>query len=179
MTILEKIKNALKGNAISDEDAAKIIAQIELDKVDTPETKKDAIPDPPKPDGISLELKAMFEAQAKQILDLTGLVASSVKSVASAEKVASAKLQIIAEKLPEAWAGRVNVESETSIEDQVKVLKEEFTAIQQGIINDAVASGAYAPGSTQMKERSEEEWTKLMNEETKTGNPGVVDLGIK
>jgi len=179
MTILEIIKKALKGNAISDEDAAKIIKDVEAEKADTikdeekEEEKKVELP------GISPELKAMFEAQAKQILDLTGLVASSVKSVASAEKVASAKLQIIAEKLPEAWAGRVNVESETSIEDQVKVLKEEFTAIQQGIINDAVASGAYAPGSTQMKERSEEEWTKLMNEETKTGNPGVVDLGIK
>ena len=135
--------------------------------------------DPPKTDDVPAGIKALLDAQAKQIADLAGLVAGSVKTVASAEKTATAKKLISDAKLPENWAGRVNVESESSIEDQVNALKEEYTSIQQGVINDAVASGQYAPGSVQLKERSEEEWTKLMNEDSKTGNPGVVDLGIK
>lgn len=135
--------------------------------------------EPEKTDDVPAGIKALLDAQAKQIADLAGLVAGSVKTVASAEKTASAKRLISDAKLPEGWAGRVNVESETSIEDQVNALKEEYTSIQQGVINEAVASGQYAPGSVQLKERSEEEWTKLMNEESKTGNPGVVDLGIK
>jgi hypothetical protein len=132
-----------------------------------------------KTDDVPAGIKALLDAQAKQIETLTGLVTKSVNSVASAEKTATAKRLISDAKLPENWAGRVNVESEISIEDQVNTLKEEYTSIQQGIINEAVASGQYAPGSVQLKERSEEEWTKLMNEESKTGNQGVVDLGIK
>ena len=145
--------------------------------VKTPEPKKD--PEPVKVDGLSPEITKLIEAQNKQIEDLKGLVHSSVKSVASADKTAAAKRLLAEKKLPEGWLNRIQAESEISIEDQVKALNDEYVSIQQGVINEAVESGKYAPGFQQPKERSEEEWTKLMNEDSKSGNPGVVDLGIK
>ena len=45
--------------------------------------------------------------------------------------------------LPDSWLGRVDLASETSIEDQIKALSEEFTGIQQKAIDDAVARGTW------------------------------------
>lgn len=138
--------------------------------------------DPPKNDDPKLDpaIKALIEAQNKQIDELKGLITSSSKKVDNAEKAATAKKLLGVENLPEGWISRVQLESETSIEDQVKALKDEYVSIQQGVMDEAVKSGKYSPGFTAPKERSEEEWTKLMNEEgQKASNPGVVDLGIK
>lgn len=183
---VESAVDAFKENILPAIQEAETSATAEYEKkhglkdgkpVKDPEPKKD--PEPVKVDGLSPEITKLIEAQNKQIEDLKGLVQSSVKSVASAEKTAAAKRLLAEKKLPEGWLNRIQAESETSIEDQVKALHDEYVSIQQGVINEAVESGKYTPGFQQPKERSEEEWTKLMNEDSKTGNPGVVDLGIK
>ena len=137
--------------------------------------------EPPKPDDPKIDpsIKALIEVQNKQIEELKTLVTSSSKKVDNAEKATAAKKLLAEEKLPEGWLSRFQLESETSIEEQVKALKEEYVSIQQGVMDEAVKSGKYSPGFTAPKERSEEEWSKLMNENSKTSNPGVVDLGIK
>ena len=83
--------------------------------------------------------------------------------------------------LPDSWLGRVDLASETSIEDQIKTLSEEYTGIQQKAIDDAVARGDYAPGSVNLPERSEADWAKLMDQDAdkSANNPGVVNLGIE
>ncbi len=91
-------------------------------------------------------------------------------------KLTSAMSLIAEKKLPANWINRIQPESGTSIEDQVKALETEFTNIRTGIINEAVAIGQFASLSGQMPDRTEEEWTKLMNGETPAG---MIDLGIK
>lgn len=132
----------------------------------------------PAPSKLDPELAKLIEAQNKTIEELKGMVQSNVKTVASAEKIASAKKLLSEKKLPDNWIGRINADAETSIEDQVKALHDEYVSIQQGVINAAVESGQYTPGFQTPKERTQEEWTKLMDTDTKTANPGVVDLGI-
>jgi len=90
-------------------------------------------------------------------------------------KLTSAMSLISEKKLPANWINRIQPESETSIEDQVKALETEFANIRTGIINEAVAVGQFESLSGQMPDRTEGEWTKLMNGETPAG---MIDLGL-
>lgn len=83
-----------------------------------------------------------------------------------------------AAELPEGWLPRIDVNSETAIEDQVKALTEEYTGIQQKAIDARVASGDFRPGSFEVKDRSVEDWAKLMDSDVSQNNPGKVDLGL-
>ena len=105
----------------------------------------------------------------------------SITNSANEAKKETARKQLKDANLPDSWLGRVDLASETSIEDQIKVLSEEYTEIQQKAIDDAVARGDYAPGSVNLLERSEADWAKLMdqNVDSNTNNPGVVNLGIE
>lgn len=134
--------------------------------------------DPTKIEGLSPELQALFTAQSKQISDLAATVTGYAKTNANSEKAATAKALITSAKLPENWLSRVNLESETPLEDQVKTLGDEFIGIQQKAIDAKVASGEYTPGSVQLKDRSEAEWTTLMNSDVTPNNSGTVDLGL-
>lgn len=136
------------------------------------------IVDPTKIEGLSPELKALIEGMSKQITDLGESVKGYQKSTANSAKAATAKALISNAKLPDNWLSRVNLESETTLEDQIKALETEYIDIQQKAIDDKVASGEYTPGSVQMKDRSEAEWTSLMNSDVTPNNSGTVDLGL-
>lgn len=138
----------------------------------------------PNPDedpykGLPPAVVKLIEAQNKQLEELKGLVETKSKETATAEKKATAKALVVNAKLPEGWLERVNLESETSLEDQVKALGEEYIKIQQDAINEKVASGEYSVGSFQPRDRSEADWAKLMDGDTTPNNPGTVDLGLK
>ena len=111
---------------------------------------------------LSPELKAYLESMRKSVDDMAKKVGDSITN-------------------SDSWLGRVDLASETSIEDQIKALSEEFTGIQQKAIDDAVARGNYAPGSVNLPERSEADWAKLMDQDAdkSANNPGVVNLGIE
>jgi len=136
-------------------------------------------PDEDQYKGLPPTIVKLIEAQNKQLEELKGLVESKSKETDTAEKKASAKALVTNAKLPESWLDRVNLESETSLEDQVKALSDEYTKIQQDTINEKVASGEYSVGSFQPKDRSEADWAKLMDGDTTPNNPGTVDLGLK
>lgn len=136
-------------------------------------------PDEDQYKGLPPAIVKLIEAQNKQLEELKGLVESKSKETATAEKKATAKALVANAKLPESWLDRVNLESETSLEDQVKALSDEYTKIQQDTINEKVASGEYSVGSFQPKDRSEADWAKLMDGDTTPNNPGTVDLGLK
>lgn len=130
-------------------------------------------------DGLSPELKAFIEQTTKKMEEMEKRVETSTKSAANAEKMATAKTLLSDAKLPVGWISRINPDSETSLQDQVKALTDEYTAIQQDIIGKAVENGDYAPGGgAALTDRSEEDWAKLMDGDSKASNPGVVDLGI-
>jgi len=68
----------------------------------------------------------------------------SKREQAAAELAKSTKLP---KKLQEKWIGRIDLTSETSIEDQVRALEDEWTDVHQGEINEEIKTGKYVPGS--------------------------------
>lgn len=131
--------------------------------------------------GLSPEVQTLLDAMQKKIDDLSKNVTTTLTASANEAKKGKAAQLLKDAELPDAWLGRVDLSSETSLEDQVKVLKEEYTGIQQKAIDAAVASGQYSPGSYQLPERSEADWAKLMNgdDAASATNPGVINLGIE
>lgn len=135
-------------------------------------------PEGDKTKGLDPAIKELIENQNKQVQEMKAMLEKSQKEAANAGKLATAKGLISAAKLPEGWISRINVESETTLENQVKALQDDYTAIRQGAIDEAVANGDYTPGATELPERSEAEWAKLMDSDETPSNPGTVDLGI-
>ena len=119
----------------------------------------------------------LLKAQQKQISELTASVSSVVSTVTTSTKQASARTLFADAKLPEKWFNRIDVNSETSVEDQIKELQEEYAEIRQSVIDDEVAGGGYKPNSYKPKERSEKEWLELMEDEENSNN-GTASLGL-
>ncbi len=136
-------------------------------------------PDEDKFKGLDPSVKALIEAQNKQLEEMKALIEGNQKKAATAEMSVKAKKLMEDAKLPENWLGRVDLESKTPIEDQVKILSDEYIKIQQDAINQKVANGEYHVGGFQPKDRSEADWAKLMDGDTNPNNPGTVDLGLK
>lgn len=130
---------------------------------------------------LSPGVQAYLEGMKKSFEDALKKVDTTINTTANEAKKGKAAQLVKDAELPDAWLNRVDLASETSLEDQVKTLKEEYTGIQQKAIDEAVASGQYSPGSYQLPERSEADWAKLMNgdSEAKTSNSGIIDLGIE
>lgn len=131
-------------------------------------------------EGLSPAMVKMLKAQQKQITDLTTSVTTLTGNISTSAKQASAKALFDDAKLPEKWFKRIDVNSETSVEDQIKELQEEYAEIRQSSINDEVEAGNYKPHVTTPKDRTEKEWETLMNEESGAGeSSGTASLGLE
>lgn len=149
--------------------------------VEDPEGKEKK-PDEEALKDLSPEVKTYLEGMKKSFEDALKKVDTTIATTANEAKKGKAAQLVKDAELPDAWLNRVDLASETSLEEQVKTLKEEYTDIQQKAIDAAVARGDYAPGSIQLPERSEADWAKLMNQDVtdaNTNNPGVVNLGVE
>lgn len=135
-------------------------------------------PDEDKFKGLDPAVKAVLDAQNKQLEEMKELLKGNQQSASLAEKKTTAASLLKTAELPEGWLDRIKFDSDVKLEDQVKALGEEFVSIQQKAIDDKVASGEYTLGSVQLKDRSEAEWTKLMDSDVTPNNPGTVDLGL-
>ena len=130
-------------------------------------------------EGVPASLMKLFKAQQKQISELTNSVTTLTGNITTSSKQASAKVQDDNAKLPENWFKRIDVNSEISVEDQIKELAEEYAEIRQSAVRDEIENGNYTPQS-QVKDRSEKEWLDIMNKEEGTGeSSGVASLGIE
>lgn len=124
--------------------------------------------------------KKMIKMQQKQIETLTNGISTLTKTVTDSGKINSAKTLFDNSKLPEKWFKRVDVNSEISVEDQIKDLQEEYKEIRQGAVTEEVEAGNYRPYVAQPKDRTEKEWLEIMNKEEGTGeSSGVASLGIE
>lgn len=124
--------------------------------------------------------KKLFKVQQKQIKDLTDGITTLTKTVTDSGKTNSAKKLFDDAKLPGKWFKRIDVNSETSVEDQIKDLQEEYKEIRQGAVTEEVEAGNYRPYVAQPKDRSEKEWLEIMNREEGSGeSSGVASLGIE
>ena len=129
-------------------------------------------------EGLPTSVVKLLKAQQKQISELAASVSTVASTVTTSTKQASAKALFADSKLPAKWFNRIDVNSETSVEDQIKELQEEFAEIKQSVIDDEVASGDYKPNSYKPKERTEQEWLKLMEDEEGSDN-GTASLGLE
>lgn len=129
-------------------------------------------------EGLPASVVKLLKAQQKQISELAASVSTVATTVTTSTKQASAKALFADSKLPAKWFNRIDVNSETSVEDQIKELQEEFAEIKQSVIDDEVAGGGYKPNSYKPKERTEQEWLKLMEDEESSDN-GTASLGLE
>lgn len=124
--------------------------------------------------------KKLLKAQQKQIETLTDGITTLTKTVTESGKTSSARKLFDESKLPEKWLKRIDVNSETSIEDQIKDLQEEYKEIRQSAVSEEVEAGNYKPYVAQPKDRTEKEWLEIMNKEEVAGEAsGVANLGIE
>ena len=129
-------------------------------------------------EGLPASVFKLLKAQQKQISELAASVSTVATTVTTSTKQASAKALFADSKLPAKWFNRIDVNSETSVEEQIKELQEEFAEIKQSVIDDEVAGGGYKPNSYKPKERSEKEWLELMEDEEGANN-GTASLGLE
>lgn len=129
-------------------------------------------------EGLPASVVKLLKAQQKQISELATSVSTVATTVTTSTKQASAKALFADSKLPAKWFNRIDVNSETSVEEQIKELQEEFAEIKQSVIDDEVAGGDYKPNSYKPKERSEKEWLELMENEEGANN-GIASLGLE
>lgn len=123
----------------------------------------DPMPQKPLPTGeINAALRDWIENQNKQLQELRAEINQSKAERTRAERQAEAKAAIQKAGLPDSWAERIRTDAETSLEEQVKALSEEFTAIRQSAIDGLVGSGGTPPMPKEDTARSEKEWTELM-----------------
>ena len=131
-------------------------------KPNTP-SPTDPIPQKPLPTGeINAALRDWIENQNKQLQELRAEINQSKAERTRAERQAEAKAAIHKAGLPDSWTERIRTDSETPLEEQVKALSEEFTAIRQSAIDGMVGSGGTPPMPKEDTARSEKEWTELM-----------------
>ena len=100
-------------------------------------------PIPPKPFGNTAPTgdNAELAELNKQLQEIRSKIAKSEAEAANAARLSEAKAAIQKAGLPEAWLSRINTAADASIEEQVKTLGDELTAIRQDAINQNVASG--------------------------------------
>ena len=123
----------------------------------------DPMPQKPLPTGeINAALRDWIENQNKQLQALRAEINQSKTERARAERQAEAKAAIHKAGLPDSWTERIRTDTETPLEEQVKALSEEFTAIRQSAIDGLVGSGGTPPMPKEDTARSEKEWTELM-----------------
>ena len=131
-------------------------------KPNTPEPT-DPMPQKPLPTGeINAALRDWIENQNKQLQALRAEINQSKAERARAERQAEAKAAIHKAGLPDSWTERIRTDTETPLEEQVKALSEEFTAIRQSAIDSLVGAGGTPPMPKEDAARSEKEWTELM-----------------
>lgn len=131
-------------------------------KPNTP-SPTDPIPQKPLPTGeINAALRDWIENQNKQLQELRAEINQSKAERTRAERQAEVKAAIQKAGLPDSWTERIRTDSETPIEEQVKTLGEEFTAIRQSAIDSLVGAGGTPPMPKEDTARSEKEWTELM-----------------
>ena len=129
-------------------------------------------------EGLPASVVKLLKAQQKQISELAASVSTVASTVTTSTKQASAKALFADSKLPAKWFNRIDVNSETSVEDQIKELQEEYAEIKQSVIDDEIAGGDYKTNSYKPKERTEQDWLKLMEDEESSDN-GTASLGLE
>ena len=125
-------------------------------------------PIPPKPLGDTIPTGANAELAElnKQLQEIRSRITKSEAEAANAARLSEAKAAIQKAGLPETWISRINTSADASIEEQVKTLGDELTAIRQDAINQNVASGGMRSMPAESTARTAEDWANFMSQAT-------------
>ena len=125
-------------------------------------------PVPPKPLGDTIPTGANAELAElnKQLQEIRSRITKSEAEAANAARLSEAKAAIQKAGLPETWISRINTSADASIEEQVKTLGDELTAIRQDAINQNVASGGMRSMPAESTARTAEDWANFMSQAT-------------
>ena len=125
-------------------------------------------PTPPKPLGDTIPTGANAELAElnKQLQEIRSRITKSEAEAANAARLSEAKAAIQKAGLPETWISRINTSADASIEEQVKTLGDELTAIRQDAINQNVASGGMRSMPAESTARTAEDWANFMSQGT-------------
>ena len=80
-------------------------------------------------EGLPASVVKLLKAQQKQISELAASVSTVATTVTTSTKQASAKALFADSKLPAKWFNRIDVNSETSVEEQIKELQDRKSVV--------------------------------------------------
>ena len=120
--------------------------------IEEPSKKKDHKPDPKAGDDPrDAQINELKESLNKLTELVTGVVTGQQKTSKQSQALDALKKTKIPEKLHQKWVNRIDFDSETSIEDQIKELEAEHLDIHQELIAQSVKSSAFVPGGNNAK----------------------------
>lgn len=140
--------------------------------VNPQEPKKPDTP-PAPPEGENKEIVKLRE----QISEMANLMSGLTKQVTVSQKVADAKAMFTKAQLPEKWFSRVDVTSETPVEDQIKALNDEYAELKQSVIDEQIRSGVVVPEISGGADKSVDDYKKLFDGNADDDN-GVAQVNI-
>lgn len=127
-------------------------AEIEAARVEAERLKNHGTP---QPDDTPAWAKALIDSNKKLNDDLeamkTGKITESKKQTAQSLLDKSEVLKGMKPEIKAGWVARIDVNSETSIEDQISALETEYTDITQGLADNSQYSGAAPRGGADAK----------------------------
>lgn len=133
--------------------------------IEDPSKKKDPKPDPkPGDDPRDAQISELKDSLTKLTELVTGVVSGQQKQSKQSQALEALKKTKIPEKLHQKWVNRINFDSETPIEDQVKELEAEHLDIHQELIAQSIKSGAFVPGGNGDKPVENAELTNYLDE---------------
>ena len=112
------------------------------------------------PAGANLELAELN----KQLQEIRSRIAKSEAEAANAVRLSVARAAIQKAGLPESWVSRIDTSANASIDEQVKSLGDELTAIRQEAINQNVAAGGMRAMPAEDSARTAEDWANFMSQ---------------
>ena len=140
--------------------------------VNPQEPKKPDTP-PAPPEGENKEIVKLRE----QISEMANLMSGLTKQVTVSQKVADAKAMFTKAQLPEKWFSRVDVTSETPVENQIKALNDEYAELKQSVIDEQIRSGVVVPEISGGADKSVDDYKKLFDGNADDDN-GVAQVNI-
>ena len=114
-------------------------------------------PTPQTPPGPADPNQALLDAIAKLTLKVETIEAGKTIEVKKADAVKKLGTStVLPEKYRQKWEHRIDVNSETAIEDQIKALEEEYTDLMQDVADDTGYSKKPGSGGTKQEATAEE-----------------------
>lgn len=156
--------NSFEDIAREDDRVRTLEAKVNPNQNPTPNPLSDTAPTPPSPDDTPGWAKNLIESNKKLSADIeeirSGKITETKKQTAQSVFESSEVLKALKPEIKANWLNRIDVNSETLIEDQIKSLETEYTDIRQNIANTTKYSsvvpsftdGKHEPSAAEIRE---------------------------